>query len=190
MDPIRLSIRQPHLVIVITILIVLFGVISLRRIPLQMRPTIDKPEITVTTGYPGASPQEVEDKITRPIEEMLNSVEGLRKMSSSSSAGLSQIFLEFDWDANRDAAMVEVLNKLSRVRDLPEEADRPSAEAISSDTTSPIMWIALQSRDPRKKGDANEMRTLLEDEAVGIFGQNDLAPAGMATASGAKFVRP
>lgn len=163
MDPIRIAIRQPHLVAVATILILIFGIISLRRIPLQMRPTIDKPEITVSTSYPGASPQEVEDKITRPVEEMLNAVEGLKRMSSVSGTGVSRVSLEFDWGVNRDAAMVEVLNKLSRVRDLPDEADRPMAEAITSDTTSPIMWVSLRSSIETVNGDAKEMRTLLED---------------------------
>lgn len=61
------AIRFPHAVLVATLLAVLFGVLALQRVPLQMRPSIDQPEVTVTTEYPGASPEEVEDKITRPI---------------------------------------------------------------------------------------------------------------------------
>ncbi|TNE49989.1 MAG: efflux RND transporter permease subunit [Deltaproteobacteria bacterium] len=159
------SIRFPHTVFTGTILVVLFGILAMQRIPLQMRPSVDKPEITVTTEYPGASPEEVEDKITRPLEEELNSVEGVRKLTSSSSQGRSQITLEFDWGINRDAAMVDVLNKLGRVRRLPEEASSPSAQAISSDTTQPMMWIGLQDIKNKDLGEqtTNKMRTLVDD---------------------------
>lgn len=159
------AIRYPHTVFTATVLVVLFGVLALTRIPLQMRPSVDKPEITVTTGYPGASPEEVEDKITRPLEEELNSVEGVRKLTSQSSQGRSRITLEFDWGIDRDAAMVDVLNKLGRVRRLPEEATSPSAQAISSDTTQPMMWIGLQDVKNANPGEnsTNRMRTLVDD---------------------------
>ncbi|MCA9520910.1 MAG: efflux RND transporter permease subunit, partial [Myxococcales bacterium] len=163
MDLIRGSIRFPHTVIVATILLLLFGAISLRRVPLQMRPTIDNPEITVTTRYPGAAPEEIEDKITRPIEEALNSVEGLKKLSSTSMQGFCRVTLEFDWGTNRDAAMVDVLNKLGRVKDWPEGADKPVAEAISSDTSSPVMWIAFQATDPKYDNRTDQMRQLIDD---------------------------
>ncbi|MEM1007734.1 MAG: efflux RND transporter permease subunit, partial [Myxococcota bacterium] len=143
---VRLSITQPHTIFAATVLLVLFGVLSLFAIPLQMKPSIDKPEITITTDYPGASPEEVEDKITRPIEEAVNAVEGIRKLSSSSVQGRSLVKLTFDWGVDRNAAMVDVLNKLGRVSGLPEEALSPVAEAISSDTSQPMMWIGLQSK--------------------------------------------
>lgn len=157
------SIRFPHTVIVVTLLIVMFGVISMRRVPLQMRPSIDKPEITITTLYAGAAPQVLEDKVTRPIEELLNSVEGLKKMTSTSSRGRSRITLEFDWYVNRDAAMVDVLNKLGRVQGLPEEAERPVAEAISSDTSSPIMWVGFQGTNDEASKQVNRMRMVVDD---------------------------
>ncbi len=165
MNPLRGAIRFPHTVAVVTLLAVLFGGLSLRRVPLQMRPSIDQPEVTVTTRYPGASPSEVEDKITRPIEEELNTVQGARRLSSTSSQGRSRITVEFDLSVDRDAALVDVLNKLGQVPDLPEEATRPVAEAISSDTSQPIMWIGLRATDrvPDPAAHVNRMRALVDD---------------------------
>ena len=160
---IRGSIRFPHTILTATLLVVLFGVLAMQRIPLQMRPSVDKPEITVTTQYRGASPEEVEDKITRPLEEALNAVEGVNKLVSASVQGRSRITLEFDWDVDRGASMVDVLNKLGRASRLPEEASSPIVEAISSDTTSPMMWIGLQTTRKDRAGSPREMRNLVED---------------------------
>ena len=161
---IRLSIQLPHTVFAATVLVVLFGVLSIFAIPLQMRPSVDKPEITITTDYPGASPEEMEDKITRPIEEAVNAVEGVKKLTSTSVQGRSRVTLAFDWDVDRNAAMVDVLNKLGRVTRLPEEALAPVAEAISSDTTAPMMWIGFQATGKAlHKPDLNRMRQLIDD---------------------------
>ncbi|MFH2007624.1 MAG: efflux RND transporter permease subunit [bacterium] len=163
MNLIRGAIRYPHTVLVATLLVVLFGVLALLRVPLQMRPSIDRPEVTVTTDYPGASPEEVEDKITRPIEEELNTVQGLRRLTSSSIQGRSLISLEFDLGINRDAALVDVLNKLGQVPTLPEEATKPVAEAVSSDTTSPMMWIGFRAKVSDAEAHVNRMRALVDD---------------------------
>ncbi|MCB9639345.1 MAG: efflux RND transporter permease subunit [Myxococcales bacterium] len=161
---IRLSIQLPHTIFAATVLLVLFGILSIFEIPLQMRPSVDKPEITITTDYLGASPEEIEDKITRPIEEAVNAVEGVKKLSSTSVQGRSRITLEFDWDVNRNASMVDVLNKLGRVTRLPEEALAPVAEAISSDTSNPMMWIGFQAIGKEAKNpNLNRMRQLIDD---------------------------
>jgi len=148
---------------VATLLAVLFGVLSLQRVPLQMRPSIDQPEVTVTTEYPGASPEEVEDKITRPIEEVLNTVQGLRRLTSETIQGRSRISLEFDLTVNRDAALVDVLNKLGQVPKLPEEATAPVAEAVTSDATTPMMWIGLRARVKDPAAHVNRMRAVVDD---------------------------
>ena len=161
---IRLSIQLPHTIFAGTTLVLLFGILSIFAIPLQMRPSVDTPEITITTDYLGASPEEIEDKITRPIEEAVNAVEGVKKLSSTSVQGRSRVTLEFDWDVDRNNAMVDVLNKLGRVTRLPEEALAPVAEAISSDTSNPMMWIGFQAiGEELKSPDLNRMRQLIDD---------------------------
>jgi HAE1 family hydrophobic/amphiphilic exporter-1 len=78
---IKFSINNPVTVIVGALLLGLFGSIALINIPIQMKPTVDKPEIRVTTTYGGAAPQEVEEQITIPIEEKLQAVEGLKRLT-------------------------------------------------------------------------------------------------------------
>jgi HAE1 family hydrophobic/amphiphilic exporter-1 len=77
------AIRYPVSVVVGVVLAVLFGVIGLVRLPIQMIPTLDRPEISVDTPYPGAGPLEVEEEVTKRQEELLNTVENLRKMTST-----------------------------------------------------------------------------------------------------------
>jgi HAE1 family hydrophobic/amphiphilic exporter-1 len=127
------------------LLVAIFGYISLRRIPIQMKPTVDKPIITVSTVYRGAAPQEVEEQITTPIEEQLQSVENLHKISSRSSEGISRISLEFDWGVDKDIASINILKKLNLVGELPEEAETPIISAITSEEEQPIMWLIAQN---------------------------------------------
>ena len=90
------SIRYPVSVIVGILLAALFGLIGFSRLPVQMIPTIDRPEISVETLYPGAAPPEVEEEVTRRQEELLNTVENLREMTSVSEEGRSRITLKYD----------------------------------------------------------------------------------------------
>ena len=85
----RASVKYPVTTTVGVILAVLFGAISLYRIPVQMTPTVDRPVITVETEYKGAAPLEVEEEVSKPVEEKLTSVEGLNRMTSRSEEGKS-----------------------------------------------------------------------------------------------------
>jgi HAE1 family hydrophobic/amphiphilic exporter-1 len=137
------SIKRPVTVVVGIILVVLFGSIALKNMPIQMKPTIDKPFITIKTAYPAAAPQEVEEQITRPIEEKVQAVENLKKMTSSSSEGRSSITLEFDWGTDKDIATIDILKKLNLVGELPEEAETPIITAITSDEERPVYWTTF-----------------------------------------------
>ncbi|MBT5369150.1 MAG: efflux RND transporter permease subunit, partial [Nitrospinaceae bacterium] len=90
-------VKYPVTTMVGVILAVMFGAISLLRIPVQMKPTIDRPVITVETRYDGAAPLEVEEEVSEPVEQKLTSVEGLTEMTSRSEEGRSRVILEFDW---------------------------------------------------------------------------------------------
>ncbi len=145
MKLIDVSIRRPVSVVVGILLVALFGYIALTKIPIQMKPTVDKPIITVSTVYRGAAPQEVEEQITTPIEEQLQSVENLYKLSSKSMEGVSRISLEFDWGVDKDIASIDILKKLNLVGELPEEAETPIISAITSEEEQPIMWLIAQN---------------------------------------------
>lgn len=158
MQLIQSSIRHPHSIIVAMALCILFGYISMRTLPLQLKPTLDRPEITIRTNYRGASPSEVEDQITIPIEDQMDGVEGLNRLSSTSSDGRSAITLEFDWGVNKDIALIDVVNKLSQVPNLPADADEPAVRAVSSDEEEPIMWFIMTGNKT-----PNEMFAIAQD---------------------------
>jgi HAE1 family hydrophobic/amphiphilic exporter-1 len=158
MKLIEASVRYPVSVTVVVILCVIFGVISLARIPVQMIPTIDRPRISVQTPYPGAGPLEVEEEITNRQEELLNTVEGLREMTSNSTEGRSQITLEYDWGVDKDVARLDVSEKLAAVRNIPDDAEESIILAANSDAQSPIGFAVMTADRP-----VNEVRPLAED---------------------------
>ncbi len=160
MTLIRWCVRYPVSVTVGMILITIFGVISLYRIPLQMTPTVDRPEITVETDYLGAAPQEVEQEVTDRQEERLNSVEGLAEITSASTEGKSRIVLRFDWGTNKDLARLDASEKLDLVQDLPDGAEAPVIRAVNSDEEIPIAWITVETSRP-----INQVREEVEDVA-------------------------
>ncbi len=151
-------VRYPVTTMVGVILALLFGGISLSRIPVQMKPTIDRPVITVETKYKGAAPLEVEEEVTEPTEQKLTSVEGLTKMTSKSEEGRSKVILEFDWGTDKDVARLDVSEKMGLVRDLPDDTDRPTIRAVNSDAEDSIAWIVINTSRP-----INEVRVVADN---------------------------
>ena len=142
----QISIARPVTTIVGALLIAIFGIVAIGRLPIQMKPTIDKPIIRINTIYLGAAPPEVEEQITDKLEERVNAVEGLKKMSSVSGEFLfSNIELEFEWGVNRDARFVDILQKVNLAEDLPEDAEKPIISVSSSVDEERIMWLMVQS---------------------------------------------
>jgi HAE1 family hydrophobic/amphiphilic exporter-1 len=159
MNPVAAVVRRPYVVAVTVILAVLFSVLSIQRIPVQLKPTVDTPRITVRTDFRGASAIEVEEQVTRELEEVLQRVEGLVKMTSDSAEGTSTITLEFDYGHDLESGVVDVLNKLTRVPALPVEADEPLVEVTTEPGPNAIMWLALGSPYPPAR-----VRRIVEDE--------------------------
>ena len=144
MKLIEFCVRYPVTVWVGIVLATLFGGIALVQLPIQMIPTVDRPEITVETEYPGAAALEVEREITRRQEEKLNSVENIREMTSTSIEGKSTIVLKFDWGANKDIVRLGVSEKLDLVTEVPDDAKEPQIRAVNSDEETPIAWIIVE----------------------------------------------
>ncbi|MUG95634.1 MMPL family transporter [Scytonema sp. UIC 10036] len=164
MNFIETAVRWRHGTFVLFCLLALFGVLSLLNLPLELQPGGDRPEITITTSYPGAAPSEVEDLITRPIEERMEEVLGVQEITSSSRAGISSITLEFTWNSDVNGRLVDVINKLQQVQDLPEEANESDVELVGGNN-SPMMWVALTPK-PGFKSDPDHYRDLVEDTIV------------------------
>jgi len=163
MNFIELAVRWRHGTFVLFCLLAMFGVFSLLSLPLELQPGGDRPEITITTTYPGAGPVEVEDLVTRPIEEQMEQVLGVQEISSNSRAGRSAITLEFNPDADLSDRLLDVINRLQQADSLPEEANESNVELVGG-ASSPMMWIPLVPKDG--KGDPNHYRDLAEEIIV------------------------
>ncbi|MGW8223470.1 MAG: efflux RND transporter permease subunit [Syntrophobacteria bacterium] len=148
------SIKNPITVAVGVILLIMFGLIALLRIPVQLTPNVDKAEITVNTIWPGASPQEVEREIADEQEDVLKSVEGLVEMKSESFYGRGTVTLKFQVGTNPDAALLKVSNNLNQVPEYPDEAEEPVLVSSGSEQNA-IAWIILE----RLSGDNTGIET-------------------------------
>lgn len=150
MNLIEWFVRNPVKVSVGVILVALFGAISLNRMPMQLTPEVDIPTISVSTTWPGASPQEVESEIVQEQEEQLQSVEGLQKMTSESMDSRGQITLEFAIGTPISEALLNVSTRLQQVREYPENADEPIV-ATSNAADRFIAWFILTPKTPSKE---------------------------------------
>jgi HAE1 family hydrophobic/amphiphilic exporter-1 len=160
---IHAAIRYPVATAVGVILLVLFGFISLLGIPIQLTPNVEEPKITVSTIWPGASPQEVEREIVDEQEEQLKSLEGLRKMESSSADSAGTITLTFQVGENLDAALLKVSNRLEQVPSYPPDADKPVIRSVDVNANA-IAWFLL-APTPEKGfvGDISTLHDFAED---------------------------
>ena len=145
MHPIEAFIKHPVKVSVGVLLVTLFGVLSMTRMPMQLTPEVERPTISVRTNWPGRSPQEVEKEIVQKQEEQLQSVEGVVKLSSESSNSRGQVTLEFNVGTDMQEAILKVNSRLQQVGDYPVDADEPVI-STSNSADSPIAWIILSAR--------------------------------------------
>lgn len=141
----QLSVQRPVLATVMSIVIVIFGAVSFDRLGVREFPAVDPPIISVSTVYTGASPEVIESQITEPLEENLNSVAGIRTLTSVSREGRSTITVEFDIGADLEVAANDVRDKVaSAQRDLPPDADPPTVTKADADS-SPVAFISVYS---------------------------------------------
>jgi len=140
-----MSVRRPVLASVISLLLVIFGLVSFSGLPLREYPDIDPPVVTIETLYPGASANVVETQITEPIEERIAGVEGIAFIESRSEDGLSAVTVEFDTGRDIDGAANHVRDRVSAILgDLPDEADPPEIQKVDANDDV-IMWLNLVS---------------------------------------------
>jgi multidrug efflux pump len=140
-----LSIRRPVICLVASIVIVLVGALSFKKLPVREYPLTDTPIVSVDTSYPGASAEVVESKITEPLEKEISSIDGIRTLRSSSAEQRSSITIEFDLTRNVDEAANDVRDRVSRARGrLPIEVQESQISKADSDG-SPVLSIAFTS---------------------------------------------
>ena len=139
----EVSVQRPVLAAVLSLAILLFGLISLFRLPVREYPDIEEPVVSIVTVYRGASPQTVETEITDVLEDQLATLEGVKLITSSSQEQASIITVEFNLNRAVDEAANDVRDRVSRVRgDLPPTVDEPIV-AKEDVNAQPIIWLAL-----------------------------------------------
>lgn len=138
-------IHRPVFAIVMTLLLVLFGLLNFSRLPVREYPDIKPPIVSVRTVYPGASVSVLESDVTTPLEDALSGVQGLRTISSASREEVSLITLEFDLDRDLDDATNDVRDRVSQVRPvLPLGILEPHVEKAAAENAE-VLWLALSS---------------------------------------------
>ena len=163
------AIRYPVTTTVGVLLLALFGLISLSRIPIQLTPDVEEPEITVQTIWPGASPHEVEREIVDEQEEQLKSLEGLVKMESSSSDSNGTITLTFQIGTDIDSALLKVSNRLEQVPNYPDDVDKPIIRTVDINANA-IGWFILSPADENGfEGDITSLFTFADDQVKPRF---------------------
>ncbi|CAK9037529.1 Nodulation protein NolG [Durusdinium trenchii] len=140
-------VRNPVKVTVGVLLVTLFGLVALLRMPMQLTPEVETPTVSIETRWPGASPQEIEQEIIVEQEEQLKGVEGATKLSSESSDSVGKITIEFAVGTDMDQAILKVNSRLQQVREYPEEADQPVL-TTSDAAARAIAWFILSALPP------------------------------------------
>lgn len=178
------SINRPVLAIVMSVIIILFGSIGYKYLGVREFPSIDPPVITVKTNYSGANADVIESQITEPLEKAINGIEGVRTISSSSAQGNSSITVEFNLDANLEAAANDVRDKVSQaLRQLPQDIDGLPTVTKSDANSDAIVALTLQSdtknqlqvSDFAENVIAERLQTIPGVSTVQIWGQKKYA---------------
>ena len=143
----RLAIQRPVTMFMLSGVIILLGMLALFRLPVDLMPDVSYPSLTVRVGYAGVGPLEIEELITRPIEQAMSAVAGLERLESTSSEGSSRVTLNFAWGTDLNEAADDVRNRLDRVRGrLPLEAEAPIMFKFDANTF-PIMGVGVEGVD-------------------------------------------
>ena len=142
----ELSLRRPVLAVVLSIVIILFGVIGFKFLGVRDYPAIDPPNISVRTSYPGANADIIESQITEPLEKAINGIAGVKNITSSSSQGSSNINVEFELGNELETAANDVRDKVSQaVRSLPSDLDAPPVVSKADASSDAIISMTVQS---------------------------------------------
>ena len=142
----ELCIRRPVFATMMNLLLVVLGLFALPQLGIDQFPNVELPIITVTTTLPGASPEEVETGVTKPIEEIINTIQGVDELSSGSREGVSSIMVRFFLERNRDIAAQDVRDKVNTIlARLPSGTQPPIIDKFDLDA-SPVLSISVSAK--------------------------------------------
>ncbi|WP_454831236.1 efflux RND transporter permease subunit [Pseudoxanthomonas wuyuanensis] len=159
------ALRNPAAVAVVVALACLFGALSLRSLPLQLFPDIERPQMSIQTNWRAASPQELESEIVEPVEAVMQGLPGLEEIASNISTGNSFINLTFAVGSDMDAMLVEVLARMNRLPPLPRDANPPVVQAGADNANNSLTYFFVQKM-PGTPGNILDYRQMIEDRIV------------------------
>jgi len=143
------SIRRPIFTVMLTLVVIIVGMVSLTRLPVDLMPEIIFPTLNISTSYENTGPEEIEELITRPLEEAMSAVPGVEEVFSVSSEGSSSVRVMFSWGVDLNAAADDVRERLDRVVGrLPEDVNRPTLRKFDPAQSPILMLGALSNLDP------------------------------------------
>ena len=157
-----ISIKQPVFITMVIAMIVVLGLVSYTRLGVDLMPDVTLPIVAVSIPYPGVGPEEVEQQVTKPIEDVLSSINGLDKLSSTSSEGVSVIVAQFKLEKDAEQAANECRDKISTIRgSLPRDILEPIIDKFDA-SAAPILSYGIVSRNARLN--TVDLRLLVDDE--------------------------
>ncbi|OEG61810.1 MAG: multidrug ABC transporter [Halanaerobium sp. MDAL1] len=152
-----ISVNRPVTITMLILAVILIGGIALTRLPMDLTPEMEMPFLMIRTSYSGATPEEVEELVTRPVESSVATIDGLSNLNSTSSEGSSMVFLEFDYGTNLTEAKNDLRDLISRIEArLPDGADEPRIMNFDPNA-QPIMQLSVAG------GSAVELKKIAED---------------------------
>lgn len=164
----KTAVNKPISTLMIFAAVILFGLYSLTKIPIDLYPDMEIPSVSVMTVYAGASAADIEENVTKIIEDGLNSVDKLKELSSTSKDNISTVSLEFEWGTDLDVAVADVRDALDMVlEDLPDDCDRPTIFKFST-SMMPIVFYSITADQSY-----NGLEKLIDDKVINSLNRVD-----------------
>ncbi len=160
MNVVNIAVKRPVTIWMFTFAVLLFGMVSLSRLAVNLLPELSYPTLTIRTDYIGAAPGEVEQLVSKPIEEAIGIVKGVRNVQSISKASQSDVLLEFEWGTEMDLASLEVREKLDVIR-LPLDVKKPLLLRFNP-SLDPIIRFALKTKEVNEEFDQSKLKSIRE----------------------------
>lgn len=158
----KLSVKKPYTIVVAVVLVIVLGVVSFSNMTVDLLPSMNLPYAVVITTYPGASPEEVETAVTKPVEQTMATVSNIKKVSSSSRENMSTVILEFEQTANMDSATIEMRESLDQIKSYwPDTIGNPMIMKLNP-TMMPIMVAAVSAGG----SDAVNAEKIIRDKVI------------------------
>ncbi|MDR3113711.1 MAG: efflux RND transporter permease subunit, partial [Endomicrobium sp.] len=165
-----LSIKRPTFIFSVLIAAIIIGVIFMQRLPVRMMPDVEFPFVVVTIQYPGAGPEEIENRVSRRVENSMSAISGLKHITSVSQDGYSRTFAEFELAKDPEVALQEVKDKIAEIRrGFPDDIEEPVVLKFDPESR-PVMTVSLKATLPAKElfdfGDEYYRKELLRVDGI------------------------